>query len=561
MFNFLPENVRPHVQRALAWLKALTRPVKVFAATTLVMAIVLAAYVSARTANPPYAVLYANLDREDGAAVVAKLKEMKVPYRVEADGGTIEVPEAQARELRLELAGGGLPRGGAVGFESFDKMRLGATEFEQRILYRRALEGELSRTIGSLASVQSARVHLVLPEKSVFVSRNEPASASVVVKLRSGRTLGGGEIGSIVHLVSSSVAGLTPDRVALVSTEGTVLHKPRRPGDEAGGSADDRSTQTRSLEATLEERARALVEKVVGPGHVDVRVTAELDASRTERVEDRYDPKTSALRSEERSVERAGDDAAGATGVPGAQSNLPGGDGRAAADGGAPAAGNTRESHTRNFEVDHIVEKRFTAAGTLRRMTVAVVVDGTPLSTGPARAGDAPSGPRSREEIEKISALVRSAVGADDKRGDVVTVESVPFLAPAVEPAPPPAPPAFVFELKKHGPYAAGAALAVLMGVIVMTLTLRRRSRRLRAAAVALASAKSIIAVSEASDAASPALAGARSTPEEDTRAVEPTPEDLRRLVNERASRDPATAALILRQWLGQHEAARQEAA
>ena len=535
--NFLPENVRPHVLRALAWVKALSRPAKVFIGTTLVCAIALAAYVSARSANPPYAVLYANLEREDGAAVVAKLKELKVPYRVEGDGSVIEVPEAQARELRLELAGGGLPRGGSVGFESFDKMRLGATEFEQRILYRRALEGELSRTIGSLAAVQSARVHLVLADKSVFVSRNEPASASVVVKLRSGRTLGGGEIGSIVHLVSSSVAGLTPDRIALVSTEGSVLHKPRRPGEEAGGDGDDRSTQTRSLEATLEERARALVEKLVGPGHVDVRVTAELDTSRTERVEDRYDPKTSVLRSEERSVERAGDDAAGATGVPGAQSNLPGGDGRAAAaDGGAPAPGSTRESHTRNFEVDHVVEKRFIAAGTLRRITVAVVVDGIPLSAVP----------RSHEEMDKISALVRSAVGADDKRGDVVTVESVPFLAPAVEPAPPPAPPAFAFELKKHGPYAAGAALAVLVGVIVMTLALRRRSRRNRAAAL-LASAKSVLAVSAPS--------------EEDTRGLEPTPDDLRRLVNERASRDPATAALILRQWLGQHEAARQEAA
>jgi len=542
MFNFLPENVRPHVLRALAWVKALSRPAKVFAVTTMVAAIGLLAYVSARSANPPYAVLYANLEREDGAAVVAKLKEMKVPYRVEGDGSVIEVPEAQARELRLELAGAGLPRGGAVGFESFDKMRLGATEFEQRILYRRALEGELSRTIGSLAAVQSARVHLVLPEKSVFVSRNEPASASVVVKLRAGRTLGGGEIGSIVHLVSSSVAGLTPERVALVSTDGTVLHKPRRPGDDASGSDDERSTQTRSIEASLEERARALVEKLVGPGHVDVRVTAELDASRTERVEDRFDPKSSVLRSEERSIERNGEDAAGATGVPGAQSNLPGGDGRAGADGGTPMAANTtRESHTRNFEVDHVVEKRFTAAGTLRRITVAVVVDGIPLSAAP----------RSPEEMAKISALVRSAVGADDKRGDVVTVESVPFLAVAAEAAAPAAAPPFVFQPKKHGPYAAGLAVLALAAVIVMTVTLRRRARRNRvaaqAAAAVAAAEKSVLAVS---------------TPtEEDTQALEPTPEDLRRLVNERASRDPATAALILRQWLGQHEAVRQEAA
>jgi len=543
MLNLIPENIRVHVLRALSFVSGLSRPVKVFTVTTLVAAIALASYVSIRSANPSYAVLYANMDREDAAAVVAKLKEMKVPYKVEGEGTTVEVPEAQARELRLELAGAGLPRGGSVGFESFDKMRLGATEFEQRILYRRALEGELARTIGSLAAVQSARVHLVLPEKSVFVSRNEPASASVVVKLRSGRTLGGGEIGSIVHLVSSSVAGLTPDRVALVSTDGTVLHKPRRPGDEAGGSDDDRASQTRSLEATLEERARGMVEKMVGAGHVDVRVTAELDTARTERTEDRFDPAKSALRSEERSIERVGEDAAGATGVPGAQSNLPTGDARV--DGGAVTPGAVRESHTRNFELDHVVEKRFIASGTLRRVTVAVVVDGVPVT----------GAPRGKEEMDKISALVRSAVGADDKRGDLVTVESVPFLAPAPEPTMPAPPAPFVFEPRRHGPYAAGAAVAALALVIVMAVLLRRRSRRMSAeAAVAKVAADHTSTTEKAS-------LGVSAPSEEDLKALEPTPEELRKQVNERVAQDPATAALILRQWLGSGEAAREEAA
>lgn len=537
MLQFLPESIRPHVARAMAWLSALSRPAKVLGATTIVAAVILAAFLSVHSANPPYAVLFTNLDRDDAAAVVAKLKEMKVPYRLEGDGAVIEVAETQAREVRLELAGGGLPRGGSVGFESFDKMRLGATEFEQRILYRRALEGELSRTIGSVAAVQSARVHLVLPEKSVFVSRNEPASASVVVKLRSGRTLGGGEISSIVHLVSSSVAGLTPDKVALVSTEGTVLHKPRRSGeDAAGGSDDERAGQTRSLEATLEERARALVEKMVGAGHVDVRVTAEVDTARTERVEDRYDPTKSVVRSEERTVEHGAEDTAGATGVPGSESNLPGGNGRGAAagaDGGAPTAaapGAMRESHTRNFEVDHVIEKKFVAAGTtLRRVTVAVVVDGVPSSATP----------RSREEMDKIAALVKSAVGADEKRGDVVTVESMPFQT--VEPqvaAGPAAPAASAFDLKKSWRTAAGAGGALVLAALVLVLVLRSRRKKARAAAAATAAAaKPSLAVSEPTEA--------------DVRELEPTGDDLRRIVNERASRDPATAALILRSWLG----------
>lgn len=544
MLNYLPAAVRPHVERALSFVSGMSRPAKILAASTLVTALLIGGYISVRSANPPYAVLFSNLERDDASSVVAKLKEMKVPYRLEGDGATIEVPEAQARELRLELAGAGLPRGGSVGFESFDKMRLGATEFEQRILYRRALEGELSRTIGSVAAVQTARVHLVLPEKSVFVSRNEPASASVVVKLRQGRTLGGGEISSIVHLVSSSVAGLTPDRVALVSTEGTVLHKPRRPGDDLGsGTDEERTSQTRSLEATLEERARQLVEKMVGQGHVDVRVTAELDTSRTERVEDRYDPKSAVVRSEERTVERNGEEVPTAAGVPGAESNLPGGAGRAAADGGAPvAAGTSRESTTRNFEVDHIVEKKVVAAGTLRRITVAVVVDGVPTSATP----------RSREEMDKISALVRSAVGADDKRGDVVTVESIPFLAVEPPPAAEPAAPAFKLDVKKHWKIASGVAAGCVLGMVVLVVALRRRLRRRRAAAAAAAAAvaeksKTLLAVSEPT--------------EEDLAELEPSGDDLRRLVNERASADPATAALVLKAWLGQTEAVRSEAA
>ena len=500
-----------------------------------------------RASIPPYTVLFSNLDRDDASAVVAKLKEMKVPFRLEADGAIIEVPEEKARELRLELAGGGLPRGGGVGFESFDKMRLGATEFEQRILYRRALEGELSRTIGTVGAVHNARVHLVLPEKSVFVSRNEPSSASVVLKLRSGRALGGGEVAGIVHLVSTSVPGLSPDRVAVVTTEGAVLHKPKRAGEE-GASDDDRASQARALEATLEERARAMVEKVTGPGHADVRVTVDLDPARVERVEDHFDPKQTALRSEERNVERNGSPDVPVAGVPGAESNLPGGAGRAnaedggvAADVASTAAGTTRESHTRNFEVDRITEKRTVTGGALRRVTVAVVIDGSPTADGAVR---------SSAELDKIAALVRSAVGFDERRGDAVTVESVPFLA-AEEPAP--APPAFELpklDVKKVAPFAAGALALVVLLTSVLAIRARRRRKKV-SAALALAAAKE----KESAQAVTVEILGAT------TEEKPPTADDLRRLVRERAASDPATAALVVRSWLGQHDAAREEAA
>jgi flagellar M-ring protein FliF len=463
---------------------------------------------------------------------------MKVPYRVEGEGGTIEVPTQNVRELRLELAGSGLPRGGGVGFESFDKMRLGATEFEQRVLYRRSLEGELSRTIDTIQSVQSSRVHLVLPERSVFIGRAEPASASVVLKLRPGRALGGSEVAGVVHLIAASVASLTPDRVAIVTTDGTVLHKPRREGDVGGTDGDEQVSTARALETTLEDRTRAMLEKVIGVGRVDVRVSAELDRSRVERVEDRYDPKAATLRSEQSTTERTSPDKS-ATGVPGAESNLPEGAGKL--DGGAGQDGLLRESHTRNFEVDHIVEKRLLTSGTLRRLTVAVVVDGH----------SSKEGPRSKEEMDRLTGLVRSAVGADDKRGDLVTVESVPFLA--VEPTVEPPPPSIVPDrFRKYVPYAyAGGAGLALLTALIAAWRIRKAMKKASVAreAKALAAAAEVKALVVAE----PVKADADPAEVENARIFSKLdPEELRTRAHDRAADDPATAALVLRFWLGE---------
>ena len=560
----LPQPLRQPVGKALAWAAGTSKQTRIFVLTTVVALVVLGAFFGYRGSNPTYATLFSNLDRDDAAQVVAKLKEMKVPYHIEGDGTVIEVPEDKARELRLELAGAGLPRGGSVGFESFDKMRLGATEFEQRIMYRRALEGELSRTIGSVAAVQNARVHLVLPEKSVFVSKNEPSTASVVLKLRGGRALGAGEVASIVHLVSSSVAGLSPDHVSIVTTEGNVLHKPKRIGE--GGSADgddERATQARTLEATLEERARSMVEKVTGPGKVDVRVTADIDSSRVEHIEDHYDPAKTALRSEEKSVERVGEEIPLA-GVPGAESNLPGGSPRLgaapapapaaaanAADGGAPAAtqtatataaatgsGTMRESHTRNFEVDHVTDKRTTSGGVLRRLTVAVVVDGGPGVNGLTH---------SKEEMEKISALVRNAVGYNELRGDAVTVEAVPFLAG--EAPMPPAPPSFLSTIPPKKLYAVLGGVALIL-LVFAALSVRSMKKKYTVrTALALASAK------ERAAAEAVRIEILAPEPKQD----EGDPDVLRRMVRERAQLDPATAALVVRSWLGSLEKTQTE--
>lgn len=543
LLDALPAPIRPFAEKAIAFAKGLGKPARILIVTTVVALVGIGGYVTYHGNNPNYVTLFSNLDREDAAQVVAKLKEQKVPYRLEGDGTAIEVPEEKARELRLELASAGMPRGGAVGFESFDKMRLGATEFEQRILYRRALEGELSRTIGTVGAVQTARVHLVLPEKSVFVTKNEPSSASVVLKLRGGRALGPAEVNGIVHLVATSVAGLSPDRVAIVTTEGQTLHKPRQPGQDGNGD-DEQGSAARTLEASLEERARQMVEKVTGAGHVDVRITADIDKARVERVEDHYDPSRTALRSEERSIEKTGESEIPVAGVPGAESNLPKPSpaapaaGAAAGDAGAPApvasatgTGVTRDQHTRNFEVDHVTEKRIVAGGVLRRLTVAVVLDGTPA--------------RSKEEVEKIENLVKNAVGFNAQRGDAVTVEAVPFLSDAA-PAPVPAATPLFAPTPKNIGAAAGLALLSLVGVIVMVRSRRRAAAR---TALALATAK------DRANAMKVEVLPAADTEMDKL----PSADELKRLVHELAQRDPATAALVVRGWLGSAQSESRE--
>jgi flagellar M-ring protein FliF len=554
-----PRTVPAAIALVRGWFGRLSRPARVLLATTVAAAVLISGFLGFQKANEPYSPLFSQLDREDASAIVAKLKELKVPYKVDTDGSTVEVPESRARELRLELAGSGLPKGVGVGFESFDKMRLGATDFEQRVLFRRALEGELTRTIMTLGSVESARVHLVLPEKSVFITRGEPASASIMLRLRPGRTLGPPEVGGVVHLVAAAVPGLEAEHIAVVTTDGVMLHKPRRGGSGAGQDTedadDDARVAARSYESSLEDRVRSMLERVVGPGHADVRVTAEIDPARVERVEEHYDPSKSALRSEEESLEHGGSDVnESAAGVPGAESNLPTGVGKGApakAGAAAPAAsgaasasapavappppvvaavgpGSVRESHTRNYEIDHVSEKRTTGGGALKRLTVAVVLDGI--------KGDKGMVERPRDELDKLLTLVRSASGASDARGDVVTVESMVFAGnvdavPETEPGPPPVSEKMRLA-QKWGPAAAGAVIVLVVAGFAL-----RRSKK-EAPEVTASTPGAILAGAVAPSLEAelrPALASG----------------DLRAQAVSRATQDPATAALVLRFWLG----------
>ncbi|MET0414151.1 MAG: flagellar basal-body MS-ring/collar protein FliF, partial [Polyangiaceae bacterium] len=317
--------------------------------TATLVAVLLIAFIGNRVT---YAPLYTDLETQDAAAIAAKLKELNVPHRVSASGTTISVPEEQVHELRLELASAGLPRGGGVGFEIFDQSRLGATEFEQQVNLRRALEGELSRSIGTIDGVQSARVHLVMPERRLFAAKSESASASVILKLRPGREFGRREVGGIVHLVTAAVPSLSKDRVSVVSTDGVTLHQP-----EAEGSSpldDTHNQQAREMGQTMENHVRTLLERIAGFGRVDVRVNVALSQDTRERMEEHYEPTKTALRSEHKTDETTTAEGSSVAGVPGAQTNLPDVDPSVASRAADGTGGVFRRSQTRNWEVDRV---------------------------------------------------------------------------------------------------------------------------------------------------------------------------------------------------------------
>ncbi|HKQ70252.1 MAG TPA: flagellar basal-body MS-ring/collar protein FliF [Polyangiaceae bacterium] len=469
-----------------------------------------------------YAYLFTDLSPEDAASITSKLKELKVPYRVGAGGTAIEVPDEHVHEIRLDLAGQGLPRGGGIGFEIFDKSHLGATEFEQRINLRRALEGELARTIGNISAVQSARVHLVMPEHSVFAIAKQEASASVVLRLRPGRPFGKGEVGSVVHLVASAVPGLSADRVSIISADGTMLHRPRSEASGVLAASDGEADHERELASGLEEQARALLERVVGPGHADVRIALRLDTASHERTEEHFEPSKTALRSEQRSDERTAPEGATVAGVPGAASNLP--DATSDPLGGGTASGALRTSWTRNWEVDRVTEKTSTPAGRVSRLTVAALVDGT-------YNGAHDFVPRDPAELERLALLVKQAVGFNAERGDVVQIECARFAG-----ADAPEEPKIENEKTKRLITYGGAGLALLVLLLAVVILVRRGKRvtkDLKLGAPDRTLALDATRVAPALPAMPP-----------------PDAAELRAQALEIATKDPATAAVILRGWL-----------
>lgn len=389
------------------------------------------------TRAPEWRVLFANTSDRDGGAIIAALTQMNVPYRFTPGGAAILVPEERVHDVRLKLASQGLPRGGTVGFELLENQKFGATRFQERLNFQRGLEGELARSIQSIAAVENARVHLALPTQNGFLREQQKPSASVLLSLHPGRQIDRAQVAGIVHLVAASVPDLVPARVSIVDQTGTLLSAGDRNDDQ--GMDASQLNWVRNIETTLNRRVLDILEPVVGAGNVRAQVTADVDFTRSESTSERYGPnqgeQPAAVRSQQK-IEGANDTAGAGGGIPGALSNQPpqatsapvNGVAQATRAAGATGAGTTsgngrRESVT-NYEVDKTVRVTREATGTIARLSAAVVIDHRHSIAGD---GSTVRTPLSAEELQSLRALVREAIGFDERRGDSINVVNVPF--------------------------------------------------------------------------------------------------------------------------------------
>ena len=400
-----------------------------------IVAIFVAMMLWGRTGD--YRVLYTNLSDKDGGAILAQLQQMQVPYKHADGGAAILVPSDKVHDVRLKLASAGLPKGSVVGFELMENQKFGTTQFQERLNFQRGLEGELVRSIQALSSVQSARVHLALPNQNGFFREQQKPSASVVLTLYTGRSLDRGQIAGIVHLVSSSVPEMSPKAVSIVDQTGALLSGPQEGVEHAGLDAQQLQ-YVRQIETNYAQRIRDILEPVVGKENLRAQVTAELDFSQTESTAEEYKPNQgpqaqATVRSQQTS-EQSGGTGATPAGVPGATTNQPPVPATApingasaplqAAQSNGSALSNGRREAVTNYEVDKTVRVTRSATGSIKRLNAAVVLNHRTVTDA---KGKTTTQPIPDEELEKLTALVREAIGVDDRRGDSIKVVNTPF--------------------------------------------------------------------------------------------------------------------------------------
>ncbi|MTC47753.1 flagellar basal body M-ring protein FliF [Providencia sp. wls1922] len=514
--------------------------------------------------SPDYRVLLSNLSAKDGGDIVGQLTQMNVPYQIADNGSAILVPADKVHELRLKLAQSGLPKGGNTGFELLDKEQFGISQFSEQINYQRALEGELSRTIESLSPVQSARVHLAIPKPTLFVREQKLPTASVTVGLLPGRMLDEGQISAIVHMVSSSVTGLTAANVIIVDQTGRLLTN----NDNSQQSAN--STQikmTKEMEAHLKERIEDILSPLVGRANIHAQVTAQMDFSKVEQTSEEYKPNqtpdAAAVRSRQNS-ESLQNSNGGPSGVPGALSNQPVSAPSAPIDANKEStdgktAGNTRNGtlntqrdETTNYEVDRKISHTQRQIGVVDRLSVAVIVN--------YQSQEGEKGPEMKplppEMLQQIDALTREAMGYSAQRGDSINITNSLFTddTPVVEEPSLLNNPQVIGQALDYGKILLIALIAWFMwrfGIKPQWVKYRKAQQAQIDAEMSIANASQVKAPFVVEEEISEDM-------DEKTRRrltrQRVSAEIQSQRIREMAEKDPQVVAMVIRQWLGKSQ-------
>jgi len=382
-------------------------------------------FVVARMTSPGYGLLFSGLDPSDSSAIVQRLDTQNVPYQLKADGAEILVPQDQVTKLRLELAGEGIPSGGSIGYEIFDRAdALGTTNFVQQINQIRALEGELARTIRSLKQVKSARVHLVMPKRELFSRDQAEPTASVVLVLQ-GSTLDKEQVSAIQHLVSSSIPGMKANNVSVIDNKGNLLARGADGGD--GQDSANMEDMRRSYETRLTRSIEDLLAQTLGPDKVRAEVNANLDFNQVTTNTENFNPDGQVVRSTQTVEENDSSNEKQQDNNVSVANNIPNPPASQAGAGSNSQSQNQRNEETVNYEISKTTQVEVKQSGNVKRISAAVLVDGTYTTD---TNGNQVYAPRPQAELDQIATLVKSAIGFDEKRGDVVQVVNMQFTAP-----------------------------------------------------------------------------------------------------------------------------------
>jgi flagellar M-ring protein FliF len=506
------------------------------------------AFVIMRVTTPQMTTLFTDLSYEDSSAIIKDLDRQAIPYELRNDGAVIMVPKDKVTRLRMKLAEGGLPKGGGVGYEIFDKSdALGTTSFVQNINHLRALEGELARTIRAIDRVQAARVHLVLPERPLFSRETPEPSASIVVRVRG--ALEPQQIKAIRHLVASAVSGLKPQRVSIVDEAGRLLADGAGTGNDADNSvADERRA---GFEKRMRSQVEAIVSSVVGAGRARVELSADFDYNKVTQTSDKFDPEGRVLRSSQTREESSA--TAENNGQVTVNNELPGNQNKDNAQTARDQSKKTEE--TNNYEISRTTKTEVTEAGRVNRLSVAVLVDG---SYSKNEKGDLVYQERSKDQLDRIATLVRSAIGFDQKRGDQVEVVNLKFAeAPATVPLVEPTGLLGMLQFTKDDVmYVIELGVMMLLSLVVLFMVIRPLVKRILASeeVASLIGDRTVPALTDGSAPGQSLVPGTNATAALiDVAQVQGQvhAQSVHR-VGELAERNPNETASIVRQWLSE---------